>query len=145
MSAPTGRAGAVSGDSLEAEPEVPSVSRGEDAAVSSASERPRWARIGSAIINLGTGELHRAGSRMHLTRTELRLLQVLVEFRGSPVRRERLLVLLWGRDTGAEGNRTVDVNIGRLRKKLETDPAHPQLILTVAGYGYLLQSERPPA
>ncbi|HET6386567.1 MAG TPA: helix-turn-helix domain-containing protein [Armatimonadota bacterium] len=39
-------------------------------------------------------------------------------------------------------SRAVDVNVGRLRRKLEVQPSRPRLILTVAGYGYLLQDER---
>ena len=58
---------------------------------------------------------------------------------GKALSREQLLQEVWGR--GQETNsRTLDVHIGRLRQKIEPDPASPRLILTVPGYGYKLKA-----
>lgn len=101
-----------------------------------------WVRVGAAIIDLSNGDVQRSGARLRLTRTELRLLQALVDQRGSPVARQELLFTIWGIGATGLNSRAVDVNVGRLRRKLEVQPSRPRLILTVAGYGYLLQDER---
>ena len=70
-----------------------------------------------------------------LTRTEFDLLVELVRHPGQVLRRDVLLDRIWGYDYLGD-SRLVDVAVGRLRAKVEADPANPDLILTVRGAGY---------
>ncbi|MEN6520802.1 MAG: response regulator transcription factor [Armatimonadota bacterium] len=88
------------------------------------------------LIDLSAFEVRKKGELVQLTTTEFKLLQALAEHPGRVLTRDQLLDCVW--DLRAEGiyTRTVDVHIGRLRKKIEDDPARPQYIVTVAGLGY---------
>jgi DNA-binding response OmpR family regulator len=68
------------------------------------------------------------------------LLLYLVLHRGKVVTRDQLLKHVWGYEQEYE-SRTVDVHMRWLRKSLEEDPAHPQLIQTIRGVGYCFQAE----
>jgi len=70
-----------------------------------------------------------------LTAIEFDLLHALAEHPGRVLSREQLLERVWGHDFYGE-DRVVDVHLGHIRKKIETDPANPQLIVTVRGVGY---------
>ncbi len=72
---------------------------------------------------------------MHLTRTELSLLELLVRNPGKLLTQELLLREVWGPEYGTESN-YLRVYIGQLRKKLGDDAANPRLILTEPGIGY---------
>lgn len=87
-------------------------------------------------IDLSAFEVRKKGEPVQLTTTEFKLLQTLAEHPGRVLTRDQLLDCVW--DLRAEGiyTRTVDVHIGRLRKKIEDDPSRPQYIVTVAGLGY---------
>lgn len=76
------------------------------------------------------------GSDVHLTRGEFELLLALVRHRGRVMQRDALLDALSGRERDPF-DRTVDVLVGRLRKKIERDPKDPDLIITVHGIGYV--------
>jgi two-component system alkaline phosphatase synthesis response regulator PhoP len=76
---------------------------------------------------------------LELTPIEFELLHTLARHRGV-LSREQLLEQVWGYDFYGD-DRTVDVHIGRLRKKVEDDPAHPTIILTVWGAGYRFGDE----
>ncbi len=89
--------------------------------------------FGDCVFNSKTGLLLKGGQEMSLTGAESDLLRVLVENAGQPVSREDL-----GRLTGTDNARTVDVQITRLRKKVETDITHPVCIQTMRGQGYVL-------
>jgi len=84
------------------------------------------------------GVLLRAGSEIHLTRTEFRLLCELAAAPSRVFSREVLLERIWGYDYFGDG-RIVDVHIRRLRTKIEVDPSQPELLVTVRGLGYKLQ------
>ncbi|WP_424943871.1 two-component system response regulator TorR [Aliiroseovarius crassostreae] len=71
-----------------------------------------------------------------LTRAEFELLHAFTQHPGIVLSRDRLLELVQHR-RWAPDNRTIDVLVGRLRKKIEPDPAHPDWIITVHGEGYL--------
>jgi two-component system alkaline phosphatase synthesis response regulator PhoP len=75
------------------------------------------------------------GERLDLTATEFDLLYALARHRGRVLSRDQLIEQVWGYDYYGD-ERVVDVHIGRLRKKVEDDPANPQLIVTVRGVGY---------
>ncbi len=70
-----------------------------------------------------------------LTTIEFDLLHALAEHPGRVLSREQLLERVWGYDFYGE-DRVVDVHLGHIRKKIESDPANPQLIVTVRGVGY---------
>jgi DNA-binding response OmpR family regulator len=73
---------------------------------------------------------------VHLTPIELKALLCLVENAGTTLTRPVLIEAVWGEGYFLEEERTVDVHIRHLREKIETDPARPELIQTVRGYGY---------
>lgn len=79
----------------------------------------------------------KAGTHLALTTREFELLQYLAERHGTVVTRQELLKMVWGYEESAL-TRTVDIFIGRLRRKIEPDPKHPRHILTSHGDGYLL-------
>lgn len=96
----------------------------------------------SRLLKTGALELDRSSCRVRLdsqplalTATEFRLLEFLMSRPGVVFSREQLLDAVWGHDR-AVTDRTVDVYILRLRQKIETDPANPQLIRSVRGFGY---------
>lgn len=95
-------------------------------------------QVRDLIIDLSAFEVRKKGNPVQLTTTEFKLLQTLAEHPGRVYTRDQLLDSVW--DLKADGiyTRTVDVHIGRLRKKIEDDPAFPQYIVTVAGLGYKL-------
>ena len=84
------------------------------------------------------GVVRLAGSEVHLTRTEFRLLVELASSPGKILSREDLLEKVWARDY-FDDERLVDVHVRRLRTKIEPDPANPRFVLTVRGMGYKLQ------
>lgn len=77
-----------------------------------------------------------AGSSVRLTAGEFSLLAAFVANANQVLSRERLLDLLSGREAGPF-DRTIDVQVGRLRRKLEDDPKNPTIIKTVRGGGYM--------
>jgi DNA-binding response OmpR family regulator len=79
-----------------------------------------------------------AGTELHLTKTEFRLLVELATNPGRVFSREALLERVWGHGYFGDG-RLVDVHIRRLRTKVESDPANPRHVVTVRGLGYKLQ------
>ncbi|MGS2616777.1 response regulator transcription factor [Micromonospora sp. LZ34] len=93
--------------------------------------------FGELEISPEAGEVRRAGQPVPVTRTEFRLLCELAEHAGRVLSRQQLLSRVWGYDTGDE--RLVDVHVGRLRQKIESDPANPRHLVTLRGLGYKLQ------
>ena len=75
------------------------------------------------------------GNAIDVTRQEFNLLYVLASSPGIVFTRDRLLSRVWQEQSFVTG-RSVDTLVKRLRKKIEIDPADPQLILTVWGDGY---------
>ncbi|RMD90631.1 MAG: DNA-binding response regulator [Alphaproteobacteria bacterium] len=94
-------------------------------------------RLGAITFDRASCELRRAGERLPLTAAEARLMARLAEAAGRPVRREHLVERPGEADRPAQ-LRAVDVQITRLRRKLEPDPRNPRYILTVRGTGYML-------
>ncbi|QOC91725.1 response regulator transcription factor [Micromonospora craniellae] len=93
--------------------------------------------FGELEVSPEAGEVRRSGTPVAVTRTEFRLLCELAEHAGRVLSRQQLLSRVWGYDTGDE--RLVDVHVGRLRQKIETDPANPRHLVTLRGLGYKLQ------
>jgi len=91
--------------------------------------------LGPIAIDLAGRTVSRDGSSVALTRTEFDLLAELTRHAGQVLTRDVLLDRIWG--YGYLGDsRLVDVAVGRLRAKIEADPAAPELVLTVRGAGY---------
>ena len=78
------------------------------------------------------------GQLLDLTPIEFDLLYILLKNHGRTLSREQLIEQVWSQDYYGD-DRVVDVHIGRLRKKVEDDPAHPTLIATVWATGYRLE------
>ncbi len=83
-----------------------------------------------------------AGRKVALTPTEYRLLAFLAHSAGQVVPQERLLEHAWGSAYVGEYH-LLQVNINRLRRKLEADPAHPRYLLSEPGVGYVLATPKP--
>ncbi|MGE0452366.1 MAG: response regulator transcription factor [Vicinamibacteria bacterium] len=94
-------------------------------------------RIGPIEIDRERHLLKREGRAVHLTAKEFALLLALVDARGRVLTRQALIERIWGYSY-AEGTRTVDVHVGRLREKL---PELAPLLITVKSLGYRLASE----
>jgi DNA-binding response OmpR family regulator len=77
-----------------------------------------------------------SGRRVILTPHEYALLETLMSSSGRTYTRDELLMRLYPRGEAVVVDRVVDVHVGKLRQKIETDPANPRLILTVRGIGY---------
>jgi two-component system OmpR family response regulator len=99
------------------------------------SEEPL--KIGELEIDAARHQAFFQGKTLELTPKEFELLAFLARNKGFVFSREQLLDKVWGYDYAGE-TRTVDVHIRWLRQKIETDPAHPRLLLTVRGAGYKL-------
>ena len=93
-------------------------------------------RFGLVEVNLATRELAREGTTTMLTTGEFGLLQVLLRHPRQPLSRDKLMELARGREHGVF-DRAIDVQISRLRKLVEVDPAKPRHIQTVWGFGYV--------
>jgi DNA-binding response OmpR family regulator len=93
--------------------------------------------FGELQVRPTAGEVAVNGHPVRVTRTEFRLLCELANHAGQVLSRQQLLRRVWGYDGGDE--RLVDVHVGRLRQKIEKDPAQPVHLVTVRGLGYKLQ------
>ncbi|HUX23656.1 MAG TPA: response regulator transcription factor [Burkholderiales bacterium] len=94
-------------------------------------------RVGAAKVDFERHRITRDGVDLETSAKEIELLRYLVDHRGEVISRDVLLTAVWGHESGVI-TRTVDNFIVRLRRKLEPDPANPQLLLTVHGRGYKL-------
>ena len=92
--------------------------------------------FGGMTVNLATRTLEREGKALSLTTGEFALLKVLVTHPRTPLSRDKLMELARGREYEVF-DRSIDVQISRLRKMIEPDPAHPSYIQTVWGFGYV--------
>jgi len=92
-------------------------------------------RLGPIDMDLAGRSVTRDGQDLALTRTEFDLVVELARHAGQVLSRDVLLDRIWGYDYLGD-SRLVDVAIQRLRAKIETDPATPELVLTVRGAGY---------
>jgi two-component system phosphate regulon response regulator OmpR len=99
----------------------------------SGGDSPSEVRFGPNTFHLGRGELTCDGAQVRLTEAEASLLRILAARGGETVTREEL-----ARRTSAGLERSVDVQVTRLRRKLEVDPRAPIFLQTVRGIGYKL-------
>lgn len=97
-------------------------------------------RVGDTELSVRDLRFRVAGRpAVHLTPTEMRILECLMRNAGIAVPRESLIERVWGFDFFGETNR-VDVYVRRLRGKIEFDPARPEYLLTVRGVGYVFRA-----
>jgi len=93
-------------------------------------------RMGDFVFHIGRGELKHAGDTVRLTERERDLLRRFAQRPGTPISRQDLA------RNGMNGSeRAVDVQINRLRRKIEADPGNPVYLQTVRGKGYILHAE----
>lgn len=90
---------------------------------------------GSFVLNLRNQTLSKEGELLELTQLEFQIMEYFFSNADKILSRADILKRVWGTDYFGE-DKVVDVNIRRLRMKLEKDPSHPEHILTVWGQGY---------
>ena len=93
---------------------------------------------GDLVIDRGRGMVKRGNQGINLTPLEFRLFVYLARHPGQALSRSQILDGVWGYAADVDSERIVDVNVRRLREKVELDPGRPTLILTVPGVGYRL-------
>jgi two-component system phosphate regulon response regulator OmpR len=101
---------------------------------------PKVLHMGQVRYDTERGELWRGEDPVRLTATESQLMRIFSACPGEPVTRAKLVEDL-GRDRGQAQERAVDVQITRLRRKIESDPKQPRYLQTVRGAGYMLAPE----
>ncbi len=90
---------------------------------------------GPFLLNTRNRTLEKNGQRLKLTQIEYLLMKLFMENPGKAMSRDDILAAVWGEGFNGE-LKTVDVNIRRLRIKIEDDPTEPEFLTTVWGYGY---------
>jgi two-component system, OmpR family, response regulator len=103
-----------------------------------AKDKPAPLKIGRLEVDIARHRATLSGAELDLSPREFDLLVFLSENKGLVFTREQLLEQIWGYDYTGE-NRTVDVHVRWLRRKIERDPSRPEYLLTVRGTGYKLE------
>ncbi len=104
---------------------------------SSADTVPKVLHLGAIRYDIERAEMWQGDELVRLTATENQLMKIFAATPGEPVSRSKLVEDL-GRDRGQAQERAVDVQITRLRRKIEADPKQPRYLQTVRGEGYML-------
>ena len=92
--------------------------------------------MGPYVFYISRGELKRDDETVKLTERERDLLRLFAQRRGLPVQRHEL-----ANDENTGSERAIDVQINRLRRKIESDPSNPVYLQTVRGKGYILYTD----
>jgi two-component system, OmpR family, phosphate regulon response regulator OmpR len=103
-----------------------------------AAQAPKVLHLGAVRYDIDRGELWRGADLVKLTATEAQLMRVFAAQPGQPVSRDKLVGEAPSDDSAGQ-ERAVDVQITRLRRKIEDDPKRPRFLQTVRGEGYMLQ------
>lgn len=93
-------------------------------------------RFGNIEVDLAARSLRKGEELLPLTTGEFAVLKVLLQHPRQPLSRDKLMTLARGREQGPF-DRAIDVQVSRLRKLIETDPAQPRYLQTVWGFGYV--------
>lgn len=96
--------------------------------------------LGGVVVDTEKGRVTRDGRDVYLSALEYRLLLVFLGHRGKVLSRSQLLEEIWDAAGDFVNDNTLTVYIKRLREKIETDPADPQIIRTVRGIGYMVDA-----
>jgi two-component system phosphate regulon response regulator OmpR len=107
-----------------------------DEAPGAPSEQGQSFQFGEFVLDLSTRNLKKNGENISLTTGEFSVLKVFARHARQPLSREKLMELARGREYEVF-DRSLDVQISRLRKLIEQDPTNPQYIQTVWGLGYV--------
>jgi len=99
-------------------------------------EPSQTAHFGPFVLDLASYRLLRDGADVHLTGAEFDLLKVFVERPNRVISRDDLVTMLKGFDRDPF-DRSIDIRVTRLRRKIETNPANPAYVRTIRGEGYL--------
>ncbi|EMI9088438.1 MULTISPECIES: response regulator transcription factor [Bacillus] len=99
-------------------------------------EKAHTITSGPFSLNIIEERLYKSGKLVDLTPTEYMILQYLMNQASKPVSRDEILNMIWGTNYVGE-TKVVDVNMRRLRQKIECNPSEPEFILTVWGKGYV--------
>ncbi|CDN35381.1 response regulator transcription factor [Bacillus thuringiensis] len=99
-------------------------------------EKTNIVTSGPFSLNIIEERLYKDGQLVDLTPTEYMILQYLMNQASKPVSRDEILNMIWGANYVGE-TKVVDVNMRRLRQKIECNPSEPEFILTVWGKGYV--------
>ncbi len=94
--------------------------------------------VGDLAINVEQHSLTIEGEPVSLTPTEFKILEVLASYLHTPVSVQKILQTVWKNEDWIQGDDLVKVNMSRLRKKIEEDPASPRYIINKWGVGYML-------
>ena len=105
-----------------------------------AATAPKMLTLGPIRYDIERGEMWQGEEIVRLTATESQLMRIFSASPGEPVSRTKLVEDL-GRDRGQAQERAVDVQITRLRRKLEDNPKQPRYLQTVRGSGYMLATD----
>jgi len=92
------------------------------------------------VLNKEEGSVSKAGQSIELTKTELRILELLMENRGRILTKQQIFDYAWEGDYIADDN-TIMVHISNLRAKIEENPKSPRILKTVKGLGYKIEKE----
>lgn len=106
------------------------------------SPTPAVLRFGGCELNLHTRELSRDGRKLVMTTGEFAVLEALARHPHVPLSRDKLMDLSRGREHGLY-DRSMDVQISRVRRLVEADSAKPRYIQTVWGFGYVFVPDEP--
>jgi two-component system phosphate regulon response regulator OmpR len=109
--------------------------------VDAAQSRPKVLHLGGVRYDIDRGEMWQGDQPVRLTATEAQLMRIFAAHPGEALSRTQLVDDLsrgTGKDGGQAQERAVDVQITRLRRKIETDPRQPRYLQTVRGAGYML-------
>ena len=101
---------------------------------------PKVMNLGDVRYDVDRGEMWMGSGRVRLTATESQLMRIFSSNPSKPLSRTRLVEEL-GRDGGQAQERAVDVQITRLRRKIENNPKQPRYLQTIRGAGYMLAPE----
>jgi len=96
---------------------------------------PSRIEVGPVVMDTERHSVSRDGSEIRLPLKEFELLELLLRNAGRVLTRMQLIDRVWGADYVGD-TKTLDVHVKRLRAKLESNPAEPQLLVTVRGLGY---------
>ena len=99
--------------------------------------------FGDITVDLAARTLERGGAPLAITSGEFALLAAFVQHPRRPLSRERLIELARGPDSETD-SRSMDVQVSRLRRLIEPDPARPRYVQTVWGYGYVFVPDGRP-
>ena len=103
-------------------------------------DEPTVLTVGPLTAKLDARQIFKNGVELPLKNREYELLLFLMRHPGQVFSREDLYEMIWGLESMGD-NITVAVHIGRIREKLEDDPASPKLLQTVWGVGYRLRTD----